>query len=63
MEKNNNIKIKTNLLLRTADLYIWLKKFKRGILEKYTVLMQNICMGVKKKLLMDGEDIQKITLV
>ena len=63
-KKNNNIKIKTNLLLRTADLYIWLKKkFKRGILEKYTVLMQNICMGVKKKLLMDGEDIQKITLV
>ena len=63
-KKNNNIKIKTNLLLRTADLYIWLKKkIQTGYFGKIYSIDAEYLYGRKEKLLMDGEDIQKITLV
>lgn len=59
-KNNKNLRIKTNLLLRKVEIYIWLKKkLNKTILEKSIVLMQNIYMEEEIKLLMDGEGILK----
>ena len=50
-KKNNNIKIKTNLLLRTADLYIWLKKkIQTGYFGKIYSIDAEYLYGRKEKI-------------